>query len=301
MNIETLKFIMRREGWRCYVGRNGNGWRPVKIPRGGWQHTFCADPFLFQHNGINWLLVETKTLDGKGIIGCLKDVGGKWIWQGVALEEPCHLSYPQVFEENGNIYMIPESCKREPGDVCIYEAEEFPLRWKRIGRLIDRPFADCTILKLNGHWYMACYERPPSEHAELWHANSLLGPWKRHPMWDKITQTRQLMRCGGRFIEQDGRLYRVAQDCDGFYGIRLWQVPIEEISPSSYREGQARILIDVQDSPRGMKHTYNEICARGNRLCVVDVHNDVLRPWGEILRRLGVAIAGKLCRRRVKR
>lgn len=292
--IEILTFILKQEGWRCYFCSSNGRWQRVKLPRGSWQHTFCADPFLFRYERVNWLFVETKTLSGKGIVGCLKEVGGKWVWQGVALEEPCHLSYPQVFEEDGKIYMIPESCKRNPGDICLYEAIDFPLKWKKTKVLIDRPFADCTILKRNGHWYMACYNRPPDEHAELWHSDKLAGTWARHPACNEITQTRRLMRCGGYFIEREGNLYRVAQDCDGFYGIRLWKVPVEELSPTSYREGLASILIGELDRPKGMKHTYNEIVIGSDRLCVVDVHHDVFRPFGEIVRRLGVAIGGKL-------
>lgn len=291
---DILKFILMQEGWRCYVGQLNGSWQSVKLPRGHWQHTFCADPFLFRHGDESWLFVETKTLDGKGIIGCLKDVDGKWIWQGVALDETCHLSYPQVFEENEKIYMIPESCKRNPGDVCLYEAVEFPLKWKKVQTLIEQPFADCTIFKHAGHWYMACYNRPPEERAELWHSDKLVGRWVRHPMWNRITQTSQLVRCGGSFIERKGNLYRVAQDCDGFYGIRLWKVPVEEISPTSYREGVASVLIDEFDMPKGRKHTYNEIIIGGDRLCVVDVHHDVFRSIGEIAGRLGAAIVRKL-------
>lgn len=294
MIISTMKHILRYEGWRSYTRLNGGKWQRVKLPKGNWQHTFCADPFLFRYNGENFLFFETKTPEGKGILGCSKEVKGRWVWQGIALEEVCHLSYPQVFEEDGKIYMIPETCKRNPGDVCLYEAVEFPLKWKKVAQLIDRPFADATILKHHNHWYMACYNRPPEEHAELWHAESLLGPWSRHPMWDKITQSKALMRCGGFYMQENGKLFRVAQDCDGFYGIRLWKVPVEELSSTSYREGEATLLIGENDEPKAMKHTYNRITWEEHSLEVIDVHHDVFRPCGQMMKRFARAIGGKL-------
>jgi hypothetical protein len=45
------------------------------------------------------------------------------------LEEPHHLSYPFVFEQDGQIWMIPESGAAR--NVSLYRAVEFPHRWTR--------------------------------------------------------------------------------------------------------------------------------------------------------------------------
>lgn len=272
---------------------NGGKWQRVKLPRGAWQKTFCADPFLFRHNGENYLFFETMTEGGKGILGCSKQAKDKWVWQGIALEESCHLSYPQVFEEEGRIYMIPESCDHGKGDVRLYEAEEFPLKWKKVETIIPEPFADSTILKYEDHWYLACYAGEPKRRAELWHAPSLRGPWSRHPQSSNITQTFALMRCGGFFLREEGKLYRVAQDCDGYYGIRLWKVPVEELSPTRYREGEASLLIGENDEPKAMKHTYNRIAWSDTTLEVIDTHHDVMHPFNVLVHNFKKAILKK--------
>ena len=118
--FSTLAYLSKREGWRSYTKLEGASWQQIRLPRGNWQRTFCADPFLFRWQDENYVFFETMTPAGKGIIGCSQEIRGKWIWQGVALEEPWHLSYPQVFEDGGKVYMIPESCKRGTGDVCLY-------------------------------------------------------------------------------------------------------------------------------------------------------------------------------------
>lgn len=270
--LSYLRAYLFYHGWSSYV------WKDGKIPLKVGNLRFCADPFLFHWQGANWLFYESLDKKGKGYIGCYKEEDGKWVQQGRVLEEPWHLSYPQVFEENGRVYMIPESCDFGKGDVSLYEATDFPKGWKKITKLIDRPFADSTILKHERHWYMACYTIPPKETAELWHAPSLLGPWERHPMWDKINQSRRLKRCGGSFIKREGRLHRVAQDCNSIlYGKRMFMVPIEEISPTDYREGGAVLLHHRHKPPYNYCHTYNEIHVDDKRISVVDVHHDSLK------------------------
>ena len=51
---------------------------------------------------------------GKGEIGLAisKDCRA-WTYQNIVLKEEFHLSYPYVFESDGDYYMIPESCERK--------------------------------------------------------------------------------------------------------------------------------------------------------------------------------------------
>jgi len=273
-------------GWRSYARFDGGDLNWADPGESDWHLPFVADPFLFvRHDGL-WLFYETLNRDHKGVLGCFKYADGQWVQQGKVLEMPWHLSYPQVFETDGHVYMIPEQSNQGRGTVDLYEAQDFPYKWEKHSTLIDRPFADATLLHYDGYWYLACYRVPPIEGAELWCAPSLFGPWHRHPQFDKINQSKRLRRCGGAFINEGGRLYRVAQDCNGFYGIRLWQVPVTDISPTSYHEGEARVMIDKQDEPKGMKHTFNEVVYDGNRLEVIDLHWNALRPMKTIIHNL---------------
>ena len=270
--VSYLRAYIFYHGWSSYVSKDGG--RPMRVGN----LKFCADPFLFHWQDANWLFYESLDRKGKGYIGCYKEENGKWVQQGKVVKEPWHLSYPQVFEEGGKVYMIPESCDFGKGNVSLYEAVDFPKKWKKVAKLIDRPFADSTILEHEGHWYMACYTIPPKETAELWHAPTLFGPWERHPMWNKINQSRRLRRCGGSFIRREGKLYRVAQDCNSvLYGKRLFAVEVEEISPTVYKEGKATLIYDRHIPPYNYGHTYNEMMVNGKRISVVDVHHDTLK------------------------
>ena len=283
-----LRAYVFYHGWSSYVSCDGG--KPHRVGN----LKFCADPFLFHWQGANWLFYESLDKKEKGYIGCYKEENAKWIQQGKVLEEPWHLSYPQVFTEDGKVYMIPESCDFGKGAVYLYEADGYPTKWERVAKLIDCPFADSTILKHDGHWYLACYTIPPNETAELWHAPSLLGPWERHPMWNKINQSRRLRRCGGSFVEREGKLYRIAQDCNGVYGKRLFMVQVLEISPTMYQEGDARLLWDRSKYPYNYCHTYNEVILDGHRLSVVDVQHDSLKWPHEIFWDVIMAAVAKL-------
>ena len=282
------------QGWRSYVQMDGG--RPVWADPGRqgheWKRSFAADPFMFHYKGANWLFFETVGSDWKGKIGCMKEEKGQWIPQGIVLEQPWHMSYPQVFEEDGHVYMIPE--QSASGTVCLYEAADFPFHWEQRATLIERSFADATLLRKDGHYYLACYEIPPHEHAELWHAPVLTGPWERHPCWNQINQSPRLRRCGGAFLERDGQLFRMAQDCHGGYGKRLFKVPVLAVTPDFYEEGAAELFLDRKTPPCAYKHTYNEMVVDGRRLSVFDIQRKARLPFFMMIATLSRRVLQKL-------
>lgn len=290
------------QGWRAYTWVDGGEMTWVNPGKHDWHRAFVADPFLFHWQGANWLFCETVGVDWKGKIACFKEVNGKWVNQGIVLENPWHMSYPQVFEEDGHIYMIPEQSALGKGNVSLYEATDFPRGWVKRATLIDRPFADATLLRKDGHYYLACYTIPPHETAELWHAPSLLGPWERHPQWQNINQDAKYRRCGGAFISTPLPLYtakepiyRIAQDCDRGYGLRLYKIPVLEVTPEKYQEGDPIPFLDENAFPRHhFKHTYNEIMVDGQKLSVLDCQWKTPLPLGVQIRSLMRSFRGKV-------
>lgn len=276
-----LKVRLCRERYRTFVRLNGGEARPVDMGRGPWNSDYCADPFLFRHEGINWIFYETLDKSGKGVLGCFREEDGKWVQQGIVLSESWHLSYPQVFEENGRVYMIPESCdaKRgyKEGHVALYEAVEFPFKWRKAATLIKEPLADSTLCKKDGWYYLSCFRVSPKAGAELWLAPSLTGPWTQHPQGGNANQSKRLRRNGGAFQVIDDRLYRIAQDCNGDYGKRLFKVPVTRLSPAEYGEGPASLLLDGNWPAGGLRHTYNNLDTPGGKLEVIDFKDYVPR------------------------
>lgn len=253
----------------------------LPIGAGRWHQDYCADPFLFLPkfcNGGRYLFYETLDWKDKGIIGCFKEEHGGWKQIGKVLERDYHLSYPQVFEDNGDIYMIPESCAN--GTVDLFRALNFPFKWEKVKTLIALPSVDSTLLRKDGVYYLALCVNGT---AELWMADSLLGEWKRHPKYLNLNQSRRLRRNAGSFLHVGGQLYRVAQDCNGAYGKRVYRIPVRTISRTDYEEGPAELLLEGRRSQyRNGRHTYN-ILDDNCQLIAFDVQEWRRRPWYDAL------------------
>ena len=71
---------------------------------------------------------------------------------------------------------------------------------------------------------------------ELFHADSITGPWQRHPMSPLISGNKHSARCGGRAIIVNDRVFRFTQDCLPVYGSSVRAFEILSLTRSSYAE-----------------------------------------------------------------
>ena len=88
-----------------------------------------ADPFIFTYENKSYLFCESYDfIKKKGVIksGLINEKGECHNLE-IALEELYHLSFPYIFNDNGEIYMIPESAKNE--SVNLYKCLKFPQEW----------------------------------------------------------------------------------------------------------------------------------------------------------------------------
>ena len=97
--------------------------------REGW---WFADPLLYHRRGKRWLFAEAMDLStGKGRLEVceLHDDGTADDWR-VALEEDFHLSFPMVFDWNGEVWMIPETGSDH--SLRLYRCKTFPTLWELV-------------------------------------------------------------------------------------------------------------------------------------------------------------------------
>ncbi|CAI9302991.1 unnamed protein product [Lactuca saligna] len=209
----------------------------------GFPSNFVADPFLYVQGDVLYLFFETKnSITMQGDIGVAKsfDNGASWEQLGVVLDEEWHLSYPYVFDYNDQIYMMPEGSKK--GDLRLYRAVNFPLKWELEKVILKRPLIDSFIIKYESRYYLfgSDHTRVSTKkngELEIWYSNSPLGPWKPHkknPVYntDKGTGARN----GGRPFVYNKNLYRLGQDDGETYGKRVRVFKIEVLTPYNYRE-----------------------------------------------------------------
>lgn len=240
---------MPRDTWAIGVRRGSNPLQ-LKIPPGREDRPvltaadipdvsadFVADPFLLYRDGRWFLFFEI--MERRSWRGCLavasSSDGAAWRYHGVILREPFHLSYPYVVTEDDAVYMVPESCRA--GAIRLYRCTSFPGTWVFEHVLVEGSFYDPSLVHHGGRWWMFASDR---EHAlHLFHAPTLQGPWVSHRSSPVRRDDPRAARCGGRILDVDGSLYRLAQDGRGGYGSRLWAFRIDRLDEAEYRESEA--------------------------------------------------------------
>lgn len=183
---------------------------------------FYADPFAVEHAGQTFLFVEEYPYaSGKGVISVATlDADGRCSLPRLVLEESYHLSYPQVFDHGGEMFMLPESGGARR--LVLYRAASFPDRWEVDTVLMDDiDINDATLLQRDGRFWLFGTERRGSGNASdtlvVFSAPGLRGPWSPHKL-NPIAIDRAAARPGGAFIERDGRTYLPLQNGQACYG-----------------------------------------------------------------------------------
>jgi len=199
--------------------------------------TFVADPFVVRRRGRWSMFFEVwNEQRQRGEIGlAVSDDGRRWRYRQIVLREPYHLSYPYVFSWQEEVYMIPESLA--PRAVQLYRADPFPTAWTRVGNLLEGDFADPSIFRFAGRWWLfAC--STPFQHStlRLYGAAELSGPWLEHPRSPIVEHDPCSARPAGRVMEWQGTLLRSTQECSPSYGLKVRAFKITELSRTAYRE-----------------------------------------------------------------
>ncbi|HCT16854.1 MAG TPA: hypothetical protein DIW36_05630 [Ruminococcaceae bacterium] len=225
-----------------------------------------ADPFLFKKDDQTFLFVEMfDNVTEKGVIGCSKFIDGKFTQPTVVLEESFHLSYPYVFEENGIVYMMPET--RDDGCIQLYRAEKFPTEWGK-DRVIVK-IEDAVDTVIDGDDIITSVITSPAEmKTQLEIYNIKTGePSFKNP----VKSADQISRGAGRIIDHNGMRLRPAQNCtNANYGSGLIFYEISK-SENNYSEKKYSELFPSQIISDSGKifgvHTY----AKTENIEIVDV------------------------------
>lgn len=199
-------------------GLEGGPWRV--LPDDG--SRFYADPFPFVGAKGNFIFVEDYShATGQACIS-VSEVreGGEASTPRPVLAPGHHLSYPQVFERDGEIWMLPESTAAR--NLVLYRAVSFPDVWEPEAVLLDDvELADATLLEENGSlWLFAALHDGAGSSSDMlavYRSESLVGPWTPHPANPVLIDVTRA-RPGGAFLRIDGRTFLPVQDGTWGYG-----------------------------------------------------------------------------------
>jgi hypothetical protein len=202
---------------------------------------YLADPFVWSRDNKHYCFVEDYDYRlGKGCISVYEITENDCQELGVALMEKFHLSYPFIFECEGELYMCPET--NENNDVRLYKCVEFPLKWKFEKTLLSNVSAVDTIVfyKDNKWWLLtnicsAGMREYGSELHIFWCDELLSSNWNKHPKNPVIFDS--LKARNGGLLYKGKDVYRVCQRQGwDFYGEAFGVSKITKISETSYDE-----------------------------------------------------------------
>ena len=200
---------------------------------------YFADPFVVAKDGQHHVLIEELPYaTGRAIISHFT-IGsdGRASPPRPLIEEPYHLSYPQVFEHEGKFWMLPEASAS--GRLELYRCERFPDVWVRHACLIDAPLHDATLFEHENRFWITAgmqFEQTSSwDTLALFSAERLDGPWSPHPLNPVLVDARAA-RPAGALYRRNGALWRPAQDCRRGYGAALTLNRITALSPDRFSQ-----------------------------------------------------------------
>lgn len=200
---------------------------------------FVADPFIVRA-GSAWVMffeVLNRATE-RGEIGFATSGNGmQWSYGGIVLAEPFHLSYPYMFEWQGDYYMMPEASRS--GAIRLYRARRFPDCWDYVGNLLEGGrFADSSIFRHAERWWLysdtGCESKSPI--LRLFYAPDLAGPWTEHPASPIVQSDPRVARPGGRVLVLEDQIIRFTQDSVPHYGSHVYAFEITNLTPTTYRE-----------------------------------------------------------------
>jgi hypothetical protein len=238
-----------------YVSANEFMW--CNAPAG----TYWADPCLVEFDGQRWLFMEEfeKAFNRGRIVAGVVDDANRLAGVRRVASAPYHLSFPQVFAHDGEMYMIPET--GAAGNVQLWRAVSFPNNWVREAVILEIGCVDCTVVRHRERWWLLgspSITRGSAAETYVWTSDHLERGWELSSVMPLCFSVRSA-RCAGRILSHSGDFIRPSQDCAGTYGRALAFSKLTWGDDGTVSEEPFRVIEPSErDGLRGI-HSYSRV------------------------------------------
>lgn len=271
MNLRAIfNSVFMPETWCCAVRFNDNKEKCILnddqtpfivIPNT--KRYWCADPFLIKSNDKAYLFFEAfDRLQKKGVIGYREILNNTFGEIKIIYESRSHLSFPFVYESNGQHYIIPESSKEN--ELYRLKATAFPDKWEKDTTLVQNNLVDTILFNKDSINYYISEKVDSSNRFDrvdlFFEENEQIVECENNPVKTDINNARG----AGKIFEYDKKLIRPAQNCGQAYGERLNFNQIVKLAKDEFEEeflcdiSVDAIKLDVENVFTGI-HTYNKL------------------------------------------
>ncbi|TKB98907.1 glucosamine inositolphosphorylceramide transferase family protein [Pedobacter cryophilus] len=236
------------------------------------KNKFWADPHIIKRDGKYYIFIEELIYSqNKGFISFIEmDEQGNYKDPVKVLEKDYHLSYPYLIEDNGELYMIPET--KQNNSIELYKCAQFPHKWELEMTLMDNVRAvDSTILfKDNKYWLFCNITRGTGtsslDELFLYSSDKLVSnKWTSHPQNPIISDIKQ-SRPAGNFFMFKNKLYRPSQNGSKHYGYAMKINHVVQLTEKHYEENTVDEIFPNWDHHLKSTHTINSV----DHLTVID-------------------------------
>ena len=275
INSESDKDIIFRDSSDSHV--NWLDWNGYK---GGW----FADPFILSVDDrvINVLVEEWNDKLEKGRISKLviDRLSNKLQKVVPLLEKETHFSFPNIWREDGKVYVYPENY--QSGGLYIYEYDEWNEKLINPFCLVNEPLLDAQLLKYNGEYYIfAIRQDNDAKQCNIlyvYNAKDLKG---KYSLVQTIENPLKEERGAGAFFIHNNHIIRPAQSCEVDYGYSMVFYEITSMEGLFVEKEIGRMYPNKSQRWNRKIHTYN----KNGDLVVVDGYEYVHRWVSDLYRR----------------
>jgi hypothetical protein len=223
---------------------------------------YWGDPFVIRKTDRYYVFIEEKLYaTGRGHIACLTlSAAGVLLDRQLVLERGYHMSYPFLFEHEGELYMMPETAANRT--VETYRCARFPDRWEFCKTLMRDLYAvDATLLQHGRRYWLFANLREPGGSSLnalhlFWAQSPLADLWTPHPR-NPVVRDIASARPAGKIFLEEGQLIRPAQDSSRRYGGSLRFNRITTLTEEDYGEETVAVFAPGGGGVRAT-HTFNQ-------------------------------------------
>lgn len=239
-----------------------------------------ADPFVIKKGNQYYIYIEELLFkENKGFISYIKiDEDGNYKKPEKIIEKDYHMSYPFLIEDNGVLYMIPETSQNKT--IELYKCTEFPNKWEFVLNLMeDVEAVDTTLFYKNGKYWMFTNIRENEgiafeDELFIFSSNKLLSnKWNLHPKSPVKSDVSQSRPAGKLFYDED-TLLRPSQNCTKHYGYGLNISKVSKLTLEDYEEEKVKKYVPNWNKNIVSIHTFNT----ADNFVVVDAELRRIKP-----------------------